>query len=160
MGYDFRENDKEGTEMLFGEFHHSIDAKNRVSVPAKLRDELGAEFMVSRSLRGDCLRFFSLPAWEEYLRPLKDLPRALSEKTFWLLYHDAAKVSPDSLGRVLLSKGLLDFAKIEPDAKGERNVVIVGCGDFGEIWSEELYNKHVQEMDIDEIRRALEESGL
>jgi DNA-binding transcriptional regulator/RsmH inhibitor MraZ len=69
-------------------------------------------------------------------------------------------VSPDSLGRVLLTKGLLDFAKIEADEAGNRNVVIVGCGDFGEIWSEELYNKHVSEMDIDEIRRSLEESGL
>lgn len=146
--------------MLSGEFHHSIDAKNRVSVPAKLRDELGTEFMVVRSLRGECLRFFSLPAWKEYIEPLKKLPRNVSEKTFWFLYHDAAQVSPDSLGRVLLTKGLLDFAKIEPDADGNRNVVIVGCGDFGEIWSEELYNKHVAEMDIDAIRLALEESGL
>ena len=146
--------------MLSGEFHHSIDAKNRVSVPSKLREELGGEFMVVRSLRGDCLRFFSIPAWKEYIEPLKKLPRAVSEKTFWFLYHDAAQVSPDSLGRVLLTKGLLDFAKIEADAEGNRNVVIVGCGDFGEIWSESLYNKHVEEMDIDEIRRALEESGL
>jgi MraZ protein len=146
--------------MLSGEFHHSIDAKNRVSVPAKLREELGTEFMVVRSLRGDCLRFFSIPAWKEYIEPLKKLPRAVSEKTFWFLYHDAAQVSPDSLGRVLLTKGLLDFAKIEPDEAGNRNVVIVGCGDFGEIWSEALYNKHVDEMDIEEIRRSLEESGL
>ena len=76
--------------MLSGEFHHSIDAKNRVSVPAKLREELGAEFMVVRSLRGECLRFFSIPAWKEYIEPLKKLPRAVSEQTFWFLYHDAA----------------------------------------------------------------------
>lgn len=146
--------------MLSGEFHHSIDAKNRVSIPAKLREELGSEFMVARSLRDECLRFFSLPAWKEYVEPLKKLPRAVSEKTFRYIYRDAAQVSPDSLGRVLLTKGLLDYAKIEPDAEGNRNVVIVGCGDFGEIWSEEQYNKSVDEMDIEEIRRALEESGL
>ena len=40
------------------------------------------------------------------------------------------------------------------------DVVIVGCGDFGEIWSEENYAAHLQSMDLDEIRRALEESGL
>ena len=146
--------------MLSGEFHHSIDAKNRVSVPAKLREELGSEFMVVRSLRGECLRFFSLPAWKEYIEPLKSLPRAVSEKTFWFLYHDAAQVSPDSLGRVLLTKGLLDFAKIEADSEGNRNVVIVGCGDFGEIWSEESYEARVSGIDVDAIRRALEESGL
>ena len=146
--------------MLSGEFHHSIDAKNRVSVPAKLREELGSEFMVVRSLRGECLRFFSIPAWKEYIEPLKKLPRAVSEKTFWFLYHDAAQVSPDSLGRVLLTKGLLDFAKIEPDEAGNRNVVIVGCGDYAEVWAEELYVATVEQEDQAAIRDALEACGL
>ncbi len=146
--------------MLFGEFRHSVDAKNRVSVPAKMREDLGGEFIVVPSLRGQCLRFFSMPAWKEYLAPLKEKARALAEKTYWFLFHNAAQVTPDTLGRVLLNKGLLDFAKIEPDEEGNRNVVIVGCGDFGEIWAEKLYEEHVGAMDIDEIRRALEESGL
>ena len=76
--------------MLSGEYRHSVDAKNRVSVPAKLRDDLGAEFIILRSIRGTCLRFYSLPAWEEYVEPLKKLPRELSEKTFRL---DSAKLA-------------------------------------------------------------------
>lgn len=146
--------------MLSGEYRHSIDAKNRVSVPAKLRDELGAEFMVVRSIRGTCLKFYSMPAWREYIEPLKKLPRKVSEDTFWFLYHDAAQVSPDSLGRVLLPQGLLDFAKITPDENGNRNVVVVGCGEFGEIWSDELYRQRVDAIDPEAIRLALEESGL
>ena len=143
--------------MLSGEYRHSLDAKNRVSVPAKLREELGENFMIVRSVRGTCLRFYSAEAWKEYVEPLKKLPRKVSEDTFWFLYRDAAQVTPDSLGRVLLPNGLLDFAKIGED---ERNVVIVGCGDFGEIWSEKLYDERVSSMDLDAIRAALEESGL
>lgn len=144
--------------MLSGEYRHSLDAKNRVSVPAKLREELGENFMIVRSVRGTCLRFYSAEAWKEYIEPLKKLPRKVAEDTFWFLYRDAAQVTPDSLGRVLLPNGLLDFAKI--GGEDERNLVIVGCGDFGEIWSEKLYDERVASMDLDAIRAALEESGL
>lgn len=146
--------------MLSGEYRHSLDAKNRVSVPAKLREELGENFMIVRSVRGTCLRFYSAAAWKEYIEPLKRLPRKVAEDTFWFLYRDAVQVTPDNLGRVLLPVGLLDFAKISPKEDGNRNLVIVGCGDFGEIWSEALYEQRVAGMDLDAIRRALEESGL
>jgi len=147
--------------MLSGEYRHSLDAKNRVSVPARLRDELGENFMIVRSIRGTCLRFYSAEAWKEYVEPLKHLPRKVAENTLWFLYRDAVQVTPDSLGRVVLPVGLLDFAKISQKAEaGDRNLVIVGCGDFGEIWSESLYDERVAGMDLDAIRQALEESGL
>ncbi len=148
--------------MLSGEYRHSLDAKNRVSVPAKLRDELGEDFMIVRSVRGNCLRFYSATAWKEYIEPLKKLPRKVAEDTFWFLYRDAAQVTPDSLGRVLLPNGLLEFAGIATKAEegSNRSIVIVGCGDFGEIWSEQNYDARVSSIDVDAIRRALEESGL
>ena len=144
--------------MLFGEYHHSVDPKRRISVPAKLREELGDDIMIVRSIRGQCLRFYSIPAWKEYIEPLKKLPRKVAEETYWFLYHDAVKTTPDSLGRVLLTEGLLSFAGIDMEKEEGKNVVLVGCGDYGEIWSEQLYNK--REIDPEAIRLALEESGL
>ena len=143
--------------MLFGEYHHTLDPKRRVSMPAKLREDLGDEIMIVRSLRGNCLRFFSIPAWKEYIEPIKKLPRNVSEQTYWYLYHDAIKVSPDSLGRVLLSEELLAAIGVNAEKEDERNLVLVGCGDFGEIWSEKAYS--AREIDVDAIRRALEENG-
>ncbi len=143
--------------MLFGEYHHTLDPKRRVSMPAKLREDLGEEIMIVRSIRGACLRFFSIPAWKEYIEPLKKLPRKVAEETYWYLYHDAIKVSPDSLGRVLLSEELLRFIGVQADEESDRNLVLVGCGDFGEIWSEKTYG--AREIDTDAIRRALEENG-
>ena len=116
--------------MLSGEYRHSLDAKNRVSVPAKLREELGEDFMIVRSVRGNCLRFYSASAWKEYIEPLKKLPRSVAEKTFWFLYRDAMETTPDSLGRVRIDKELLNYAGVSSDECTEpRNLFIVGCGD-------------------------------
>ena len=144
--------------MLFGEYHHSVDPKRRISVPAKLREDIGGDIMVVRSIRGKCLRFFSIPAWKEYIEPLKNLPRKEAEQTYWYLYHDAVKGTPDSLGRLLLTDGLLKFIGVDVEKEESRNVVLVGCGDYGEIWSEEEYN--AREIDPEAIRLALEGFGL
>jgi MraZ protein len=57
-GAQNHKNTKRGKEtMLSGEYRHSLDAKNRLSIPSKLRDELGEDFMIVRSIRGKCLRF-------------------------------------------------------------------------------------------------------
>ena len=149
--------------MLLGEFNHTLDNKNLVSVPASMRAELGADFMVVRSLRGQCLRVFSKPAWDAYVEPLKHKDRKISEPTLWYLYHDAMQTTPDSLGRIRISKELLSFIGVNPDETcADRNVelVVVGCGDYSEIWAKENYEAHVSGMDMEAIVRALEESGL
>lgn len=147
--------------MLFGEYRHTLDAKNRVSIPSKLRDELGENFMIVRSIRGNSLRFYSAEAWEKYIEPLKALPRKDMEKFFLFIYRDATQTTPDSLGRVLLPTGMLSYigAGVKPEV-GNRNLVIVGCGDYGEIWAEDKYAEYVDSMDLGEIRDVLEANGL
>ena len=147
--------------MLSGEYRHSLDAKNRVSIPADMREELGENFVVVRNIRGQSLRIYSAEKWKEYVEPLKKLPREVSEQIYWFWYHDAMTTTPDTLGRVRIKGELLQYAGIDPEATDvQRNVYIVGCGDYGEIWADGLYEKHTQSMDMDEIRRILKESGL
>ena len=143
--------------MLFGEYHHTMDPQRRLSMPAKMREDLGNEVIIARSVRGNCLRFFSISAWKEYIEPIKKLPRSVSEQTYWYLYHDAIKDSFSSNGRVQLSEELLAAIGVNAEKEDERNLVLVGCGDFGEIWSEKAYS--AREIDVDAIRRALEENG-
>lgn len=149
--------------MLFGEFYHTLDNKNRVSVPASMRVELGNNFMVVPSLREKCLRVFSQAAWADYIEPIKHKERKIAEQALWYLYHDAMQATPDTLGRIRISKELLSFIGMNPDENcAGRNVelVVVGCGDYGEIWAKEHYENHIQSMDMSAIVRALEESGL
>ena len=140
--------------MLSGEYIHTLDAKNRLFIPAKHREELGSVFVVVRSIRGNCLKVFSMSEWEKFVAPIKALPRKTSEDTLRFLNRNAAQVSPDSQGRILLPPGLVEHAQIV------RGAVVVGCGDYSEIWSEELYARQIEEEDQEAIRLALEECGL
>ena len=92
--------------------------------------------------------------WDNFLKPIMELPRKTSEATLRFLHRNASQVTPDSQGRILLPTGLVEHAEIK------KNAVIVGCGSYAEIWSEENYNKSIEAEDIDAIRMALEEAGL
>ena len=140
--------------MLFGEFNHSIDAKNRMFIPAKYREELGATFVIFRSIRDNYIKVMSMNEWENFVAPIKALPRKNSEETLRYLNRNAAQVSPDAQGRILIPQGLIDHAQIL------KNAVVVGCGDYAEIWAEELYNTSVEAEDQSAIRDALEACGL
>ena len=66
----------------------------------------------------------------------------------------AAQLTPDAQGRVLLPAGLVTHAEIV------KNVVIVGCGDYAEIWSDEHYQITMEEFDMASMVASLEECGL
>ena len=66
--------------MFTGEFEHNVDSKNRIFVPAKFREELGESFIVSRDLRGNRLKIFSLRGWQDYIAPILEQERKISEK--------------------------------------------------------------------------------
>ena len=140
--------------MFTGEFNHSLDSKNRIFIPSKHREELGETFMAVRSIRENCIKVYSMAEWDNFLKPIMELPRKTSEATLRFLHRNASQVTPDSQGRILLPTGLVEHAEIK------KNAVIVGCGNYAEIWSEENYNKSIEAEDIDAIRMALEEAGL
>ncbi len=140
--------------MFTGEFEHSVDSKNRIFVPAKFREELGETFMVVRDIRRPILKMYSLEAWQEYLVPIRAQERKISEKALRYLHRNAAQVSPDSQGRIVLSASLLAYAEIKKEA------MVVGCSDYCEIWSLDNYVAEIEGEDADEIREELERLGL
>ena len=140
--------------MFTGEYEHSVDSKNRIFVPSRFREELGESFMVVRSIRGQVLKVYSLEAWAAYIDPIKAQERRLSEKAMRYLHRNAAQVTPDSQGRILLPTALLAFAEIEKEA------VFVGCSEYCEIWSAENYRREIEDEDAEDIREELERLGL
>ena len=68
--------------MFGGEYHHTKDSKNRVFMPAKLREELGETFVIAKDVRTKCLKVYSLSGWEEYIAPLKQQSRSFAESVF------------------------------------------------------------------------------
>lgn len=140
--------------MFTGEYEHSVDTKNRIFVPAKFREELGECFIISRDLRGARLKIFSKAGWEAYVAPIMEQERRISEKAMRYLHRNAVQVSPDSQGRVVLTRDLLAYAEIE------KNAVIVGCSTYAEIWSAENWAAELEGESADDIRAELERFGL
>ncbi len=140
--------------MFTGEYEHSVDTKNRIFVPAKFREELGESFIISRDLRGPRLKIFSQAGWEAYIAPIMEQERRISEKALRYLHRNAVQVSPDSQGRVVLTRDLLKYAEID------KNAVVVGCSTYAEIWSAENWAAELEAESASEIRAELERFGL
>ena len=140
--------------MFSGEYKHTLDVKNRLFIPAKHREELGESFMVAKSIRENCLKVYSMKEWEEYISPILKMERKASEAILRTLHRDAAQVSPDSQGRIVLPTALIEYAGIDKTA------IVVGCGKYAEIWSEENYNTMVESENIADIKNLLESYGL
>ena len=140
--------------MFLGEYRHNLDAKNRLFIPAKFREELGESFVVTKLMRGECLRVCSVAEWDKYIEPIRNMQRKDSEKIFRALTKEAIQVSPDAQGRVVLSAALVEKAGLT------KNAVIIGCNDYVEIWSEEAYQRMIEEEDESEMLAILESMGL
>lgn len=140
--------------MLSGEFKHAVDPKKRLFIPAKHREELGESFMIARSIRDNCLKVYSMTEWEKYIEPILRMDRKDSELILRTLHRNAVQVSPDAQGRIILPVALMEHANITKGA------VVVGCGTYAEIWSEEEYSLTVEEENLEDIRATLESFGL
>ena len=127
--------EKWGINMLMGEFHHTIDDKGRIIIPAKFRDELGGSFVITRGLE-NCLFVYPLSRWDEIISKLNSLPftkkDARSFTRFFL--SGATAMEFDKQGRINITSPLISYADLEKDC------VIVGVGDRLELWSLEKWN--------------------
>ena len=140
--------------MLSGEYKHNIDPKNRIFIPAKHREELGESFVVAKSIREKCLRVYSNEEWREYIRPITNLDGKDRDRIIRALSRNAAQVSPDSQGRIVLTPDLIAYAEIT------KNAMVVGCGGYAEIWSDENYASMVENEDLGSMKDLLESFGL
>lgn len=126
--------------MLLGEYKHSIDAKGRLIVPSKFRDDLGESFIVTRGLDG-CLFGYPMDEWKEMEAKLKQLPLAKKESRAFtrFLYSAATECSLDKQGRINLPNTLIGHAGLE------KGCYIIGVSDRIEIWSEEKWTAYAED---------------
>ena len=121
--------------MFIGEYHHTIDEKGRIIIPAKFRDALGKEFIITRGIE-NCLFVYSLQNWAKITDKLSQLPFTKKDaRTFNRFFMSGAtSVELDKQGRVNISQPLTQYANLLKDC------VIIGTGDRLEIWSQESWN--------------------
>ena len=141
--------------MLIGEYEHSLDAKGRLIMPAKLRQDMGEKFIVTKGLDG-CLFAFSQNEWLNFETKLKELP--LSDKNarnfvrFFLA--GATECDTDKQGRFLIPNNLRTAAGLEKEA------IIIGVGTRLEIWNKEIWEKCDENISADEIAANMTMLGI
>lgn len=118
---------------MTGIYQHSLDAKGRIFIPAKLREELGDVFIVTISME-KCLCAYSGESWGRVMDKIKSKTRAEQIKMRPLFSH-AAKCELDSQGRILIPQGLREFAGLS------KNVAVVGNGECAEFWDADVWAK-------------------
>lgn len=139
--------------MLIGEYSHNIDAKGRLNFPAKLREDLGERFIVTKGL-DDCLFVYSLVEWAELERKIKELPMSKARTIQRYLFAGAAEVEPDKQGRILIPGNLRDFAGLEKD------IMVIGASNRAEIWNRSRWETSCGELNSDSIAQIMDELGF
>lgn len=139
--------------MYIGEYYHSLDEKGRVNFPAKLREELGEQFVITKGLDG-CLSAYSMPQWERISNIVAGLPQAKARDLKRFMFSAATIVNPDKQGRVLVSPTLRMFAKITKD------IAVIGASDHVELWDRETWIERSEAIDSDDIAAAMDELGF
>ena len=143
--------------MLTGEFNHSIDAKGRLIIPSKFRENIGENFVITKGLDG-CLFLYPDNEWKTFEEKLRTLPLTNKDARIFTRFFLGSAVDGglDKQGRVLISSALRNFAHLE------KEVVLVGVLDRVEIWDKAKWeeNNTVIEDNMDDIASHMEELGL
>ncbi len=139
-------------DRLKGEYQHTVDAKGRMFIPAKFRDELGDRFVVTKGL-DNCLFVYPLENWQVLEEKIRALPLAKANLQRFFL-SSAAECELDGQGRINIPQSLRDHAMIE------REVTVIGVSTRAEIWDTKRWNAYTNDMTADKIAEAMEEIGF
>ena len=129
--------------MLLGEYDHTLDDKNRLTLPVKFRKDFEGGVVVSRGLDG-CLFVFTRDTWDSFvggqlegLSPFSKEARQMNR----FMFAGAAETELDKQGRVMVPPALISHASLG------REVVVAGVRDHVEIWDREAWRKQLEEVE-------------
>jgi MraZ protein len=129
--------------MLLGEYEHTLDDKNRLTLPAKFRQALGGGVVVTRGMDG-CLFVFTREDWDAFvsarlegLNPFSREARQMSR----FMFAGATETDLDKQGRIMLPSALIEHGRLG------REVVVAGVRDHVEIWDRDAWRKQLKEVE-------------
>ena len=132
-------------------YSHQLDAKNRMRIPAKLREELGEGYAITVG-SGGCLYVYTKEQMQEVKATLKNINsfREKQLKAARFVLYNTWEAEEDKQGRILLPENLRKYAKIE------KNVIVFKGPNCVEIWSEEVWNEYFNDVNFDELADAID----
>lgn len=142
--------------MFIGEYGHAIDAKNRIILPSKFREDLGDSCIMTKGLDG-CLYVYPREEWAILEEKLKSLPLTSKDARAFVrfFFSGANEMTFDKQGRTLIPQNLMQYAGIV------KEVVSIGVSNRIEIWSKEKWNDYTEsDINMDEIGEKMSQLGI
>ena len=146
-------------DTIIGTYECKVDAKGRVLLPAPLKKQLASSlqngFVLKRSVFQPCLELYPMEEWDLMMKKINKLNRFVKKNNDFIRRFTAGVkvVEIDALGRLLISKDLVDYASIFKD------VVFSSAVNIVEIWDKDLYEKSIDGEDVDFADLAEEVMG-
>jgi MraZ protein len=138
---------------MTGEYQHTIDAKGRLFIPSKLREELGDVFYITIGMDA-CLSIYSMESWNGFKDKFNSMPYSKSRK-MRPLFANAAKCELDGQGRILIPQKLRNYAGLKKDA------TVIGVSSRAEIWDSEKWRAIEEaELTAENLSEVMEELGF
>lgn len=135
---------------MFGKFVRNVDDKNRISIPAKLRDNLGTKFYMTIGLENK-IELRSQSEFEEFASKLLAQSQFSKEARIiqraWL--GNTQEIELDSQGRFIIPKQFIQISAIQ------KEVTLIGLGKLVELWASEVYEDYQNKLDDETIDNAL-----
>lgn len=125
-----------------GEYQHTIDTKGRMIIPAKFRDGLGEQFVLTRGL-DQCLFGYPMSEWKLIEEKLKALPLTKKDARAFtrFFFSGAVECDLDKQGRINIASNLLQYAKLEKEC------VVIGVSNRIELWSKLIWEQYTEEQE-------------
>ena len=125
--------------MFMGEYHQKIDDKGRLTIPSKLRYELGESFIVTRGL-DNCLFIYPKEEWNQVISKYKELPNTKDARNFMRFFlSGATEVNFDKQGRINIPMPLIKYSDLLKDC------IVIGVNERLEIWSKENWENFIED---------------
>ena len=143
--------------MLIGEYKHTLDEKNRMSLPAKFRSELGKKVVLAPGL-DKSIFMFTVKEWEKISSRLGENSMLQADNPSFnrFIFGGAVEVDIDTAGRILVPDFLKDRAGLK------KNVAVIGVQNRVELWNEKTWEeyKKVVETQADQLAEKLGGVGV
>jgi MraZ protein len=141
--------------VFLGRHAHNLDAKGRLAIPARFREELAEGLVLTRGI-DRCLALYPLAAWRPLAEKLAALPMTDADVRNFrrLVFAEAVDLTLDAQGRVLVPPDLRRYAEIE------REALVVGVDTSIEIWSPQRWAAVEASLDTDGVEIAQQLAAL
>ena len=113
---------------MTGEYTSTLDSKGRMNIPLKLREEMGNELVLAKTIGTACIKVYSAEGWKKLVAKINEMPQVKTQSIKRFLFGSAFEIVPDKQGRVSVPQPLREYAGLVSD------VVVVGLEGTAEIW--------------------------